>query len=50
MNRKAIEATVAVAIISTQAGGARAEDYKQNPFTLTYAGAITRNEPGKWSL
>ena len=23
-----------------------AADYRKNPFTLVYAGAITRNEPG----
>jgi fermentation-respiration switch protein FrsA (DUF1100 family) len=50
MNRIAMEATVAAAILSAQAGGARAEDYKQNPYTLTYAGAITRNEPGKVNI
>jgi len=27
-----------------------AADYKQNPFTLVYAGAITRNEPGKVNI
>lgn len=27
-----------------------AADYKLNPFTLTYAGAITRNEPGKVNI
>lgn len=27
-----------------------AADYKQNPFTLTYDGAITKNEPGKVNI
>jgi uncharacterized protein len=27
-----------------------AADYKKNPFTLVYAGAITKNEPGKVSI
>jgi hypothetical protein len=27
-----------------------AADYKQNPFTLVYDGAITKNEPGKVNI
>lgn len=27
-----------------------AADYKQNPFTLVYAGALTKNEPGKVNI
>lgn len=27
-----------------------AADYKQNPFTLVYDGAITNNEPGKVNI
>jgi uncharacterized protein len=50
MKRKAIKATVLAAMISAQAGEARAEDYRQNPFTLTYAGSITKNEPGKVNI
>src|ERR1043165_3188913 len=50
MKQKAIKATVLAAMISTQAGEAGAEDFKQNPFTLTYAGAITKNEPGKVNI
>src|SRR5688572_26278041 len=50
MKRKVIKATVLAAIISAQAGDAGAEDYKMNPFTLTYAGAITMNEPGKVNI
>lgn len=29
---------------------AAAADYKQNPFTLVYGGAITKNEPGKVNI
>jgi hypothetical protein len=29
---------------------ATAADYKQNPFTLVYDGAITKNEPGKVNI
>jgi uncharacterized protein len=50
MKRKAIKAIVLAAMISAQAGEAGAEDYKKNPFTLTYAGAITKNEPGKVNI
>jgi uncharacterized protein len=27
--------------------GERRADYRQNPYTLVYDGAITKNEPGK---
>ena len=50
MKRKAMKATVLAAMISAQAGEAGAEDYRKNPFTLTYAGAITKNEPGKVNI
>jgi len=32
------------------AGGSGAADYKANPFTLAYDGAITQNEPGKINI
>lgn len=32
------------------AGEVSAADYRQNPFTLAYEGAITNNEPGKVSI
>ncbi|OPY79444.1 MAG: Alpha/beta hydrolase family protein [Syntrophus sp. PtaU1.Bin005] len=38
------------AIISISAGTAMATDYKLNPFTLTYEGAITKNEAGKVNI
>lgn len=47
---KALTATVLAAIISARAGEAWAEDYKKNAFTLTYAGAITKNEQGKVNI
>ncbi|MBI4905434.1 MAG: alpha/beta hydrolase [Acidobacteria bacterium] len=50
MRQKAMKATILAAMISVQAGEASAEDYRKNPFTLTYAGAITKNEPGKVNI
>ena len=29
---------------------AAAADYRKNPFTLVYEGAITKNEPGKVNI
>jgi fermentation-respiration switch protein FrsA (DUF1100 family) len=43
----ALKGTLLAAVIGISAGEAEAEDYKKNPFTLVYAGAITKNEPGK---
>jgi fermentation-respiration switch protein FrsA (DUF1100 family) len=37
-------------MIGASAGEAGAADYKQNPFTLTYVGAIKKNEPGKVNI
>lgn len=37
----------ALAMTTSTAGAA---DYKQNPFTLAYDGAITKNEPGKVNI
>jgi uncharacterized protein len=50
MKNKAMKATVLAAMISAQAGEAGAADYSQNPFTLVYEGAITKNEPGKVNI
>ncbi|MCW5963977.1 MAG: alpha/beta hydrolase [Bryobacterales bacterium] len=50
MKGTAIQATVLAAMLSAPAGEAGAEDYRKNPFTLTYAGAITKNEPGKVNI
>jgi uncharacterized protein len=45
-----MKATVLVAMIGASSGAALAADYKQNPFTLTYLGAITKNESGKVNI
>lgn len=45
-----MKAMVVAAMISAHAGQAVAEDYRKNPYTLTYAGAITKNEPGKVNI
>lgn len=50
MKRTAIKATVLAAMIGAASGASLAADYKQNPFTLTYDGAITKNEPGKVNI
>ncbi len=50
MKRTAIKAAVLAAMISAPAGEAGADDYRKNPFTLVYEGAITKNEPGKVNI
>src|SRR5688572_8192708 len=45
-----LRAFLMAAVIGLSAGDARAADYKKNPFTLTYEGAITKNEPGKVNI
>ena len=50
MKLTAIRATVLAAMMGASAGEAGAADYKQNPFTLVYEGAITKNEPGKVNI
>lgn len=50
MKRTAIKVTLMAAIIGVSLCEALAADYKQNPFTLTYTGAITKNEPGKVNI
>ncbi|VVQ38379.1 putative protein YcjY [Pseudomonas fluorescens] len=50
MTRTTIKATVLAAMIGISAAEVEASDYKQNPFTLTYGGALTKNEPGKVNL
>ncbi|WP_221480063.1 alpha/beta hydrolase [Acidovorax soli] len=37
-------------MVGVTGGEALAADYKKNPFTLTYEGAITKNEPGKVNI
>ncbi|MDR6610530.1 alpha/beta hydrolase [Pseudomonas synxantha] len=48
MMRTTLKATLMAAMIGMS--GVEAADYKQNPFTLTYGGALTRNEPGKVNI
>jgi fermentation-respiration switch protein FrsA (DUF1100 family) len=50
MMHKAMKSTMLAAILSGQASEALAADYRNNPFTLTYAGAIAKNEPGKVNI
>ncbi|MFV0680048.1 alpha/beta hydrolase [Ottowia sp.] len=38
------------AIVGASGSAALADDYKTNPFTLAYQGAITQNEPGKVNI
>lgn len=50
MTRTTLKATFLAAMIGMSGAEVEAEDYRQNPFTLTYGGAITRNEPGKVNI
>jgi fermentation-respiration switch protein FrsA (DUF1100 family) len=50
MTRTTIKATVLAAMIGISAAEIEAADYKQNPFTLTYGGALAKNEPGKVNI
>jgi uncharacterized protein len=47
---KVLKATLMAAMVGVSGGEALAADYKKNPFTLTYEGAITKNEPGKVNI
>jgi fermentation-respiration switch protein FrsA (DUF1100 family) len=50
MTRTVLKAAVFAAMTGLTAGEVGAADYKQNPFTLAYDGAITKNEPGKVNI
>ncbi|PSS58449.1 alpha/beta hydrolase [Pseudomonas sp. BBP2017] len=50
MIRTTLKATLMATMIGMSGVEAEAADYKQNPFTLTYGGALTRNEPGKVNI
>ncbi|MBB6557485.1 fermentation-respiration switch protein FrsA (DUF1100 family) [Acidovorax soli] len=50
MKRTILKATLMAAMVGVTGGEALAADYKKNPFTLTYEGAITKNEPGKVNI
>lgn len=49
MTRKILRTTLLAAVIGLSAS-AYAADYRQNPFTLTYEGAITQNVAGKVNI
>ncbi|MEX6674448.1 alpha/beta hydrolase [Pseudomonas sp. W2Oct36] len=42
--------TALAALVGVASGDLLAADYKKNPFTLAYDGAITKNEPGKVNI
>lgn len=48
--KQTIKATLMAAMIGVATSEAGAADYKQNPFTLVYEGAITKNEPGQVNI
>ena len=50
MKRTILMAPLMATMIGISAGEAVAADYKKNPFTLVYDGAITKNEPGKVNI
>ncbi|WP_085725629.1 alpha/beta hydrolase [Pseudomonas sp. R37(2017)] len=50
MMRTTIKATLMAAMIGMSGVEAEAADYKQNPYTLAYAGALVKNEPGKVNI
>ncbi|RQO51562.1 alpha/beta hydrolase [Pseudomonas sp. KBW05] len=50
MMRTTLKTTFMAAMIGMSGAELQAADYKQNPFTLTYAGALTKNEPGKVNI
>ena len=50
MNSKTIHSVLLATTISALSGTALAADYKQNPFTLAYEGAITENVKGKVNI
>lgn len=50
MKHKAFKATCLAAMMCASAGKAIAADYRQNPFTLVYDGAITENIKGKVNI
>ncbi|MEG3876477.1 alpha/beta hydrolase [Microcoleus sp. herbarium7] len=50
MKRIAMKAILLAAVTGLSAIEVRAADYRQNPFTLVYEGAIAKNEPGKVNI
>lgn len=50
MKRRIINSAFLVAMMGGSTGAAMAADYRQNPFTLVYEGAITENVKGKVNI
>lgn len=50
MKHAILKATLLAAMAGVSAGEAGAADYKKNPYTLVYDGAITKNEAGKVNI
>ncbi|MCU7247383.1 alpha/beta hydrolase [Pseudomonas koreensis] len=50
MRNTILKASLMAAMVGASVGEVVAADYKKNPFTLVYDGAITRNEPGKVNI
>ncbi|HDU3835403.1 TPA: alpha/beta hydrolase [Klebsiella aerogenes] len=50
MKRRIINTAFLVAMMGGSTGAAMAADYRQNPFTLVYEGAITENVKGKVNI
>ncbi|WP_447791577.1 MULTISPECIES: alpha/beta hydrolase [Pseudomonas] len=50
MKNTILKATFMAALVGMSAGEAGAADYKRNPFTLVYDGALTKNESGKVNI
>ncbi|OBZ94578.1 alpha/beta hydrolase [Pararhizobium polonicum] len=50
MKQSPTKATLMAAMMAFTAGEAIAADFRKNPFTLAYAGALTANEPGKVNI
>lgn len=50
MKNTILKATFMAALVGMSAGETGAADYKKNPFTLVYDGALTKNEPGKVNI
>lgn len=50
MNFNRLNASIVAAVVGASSGAAIAADYKQNPFTLAYDGAISANVPGKVNI
>lgn len=50
MKRTVLKAALVTAMAGMSMGEVAAADFKANPYTLTYEGAISKNEPGKVNI